>query len=119
MANTGELAERMILAINAKDYSAIDELTAPEVQLRVPPGQVFYGREGVRGFFEHVESLLPSLTVAGRRIYSGPDHAIVEFDATGTAGGGEAQDAMGVVVMHFSKDKLVRSQLYLDTRGRR
>jgi hypothetical protein len=37
-----------VSASNARDHSQIDELTTDNVQLRLPPDQVFFGRQGVR-----------------------------------------------------------------------
>ena len=50
-----DLAGEVVSAINARDHSYIDKLTTDDVQLRLPPDQVFFGRDGVREFVNVLE----------------------------------------------------------------
>jgi hypothetical protein len=83
MSNSEQLAAEVVASINARDYREIELLTITDVQLRFPPRQVFYGREGVRDFRKVLERRLPELTIAASRIYAGDDFAVVEFDEGG------------------------------------
>jgi hypothetical protein len=78
----GELARRVVEAINDRDYRQIDQLTTEHIQLRFPPGQVLYGRDGVREFFAALESGTPDLVLTARKVQAGDDFAVVEYDAT-------------------------------------
>jgi len=107
---TERLALQILEAINARDYSKINELTGTEVQLRLPPSEVFYGRDGVREFFAVLESRLPTLLVTARKVHAGDDFAVVEYDAAA-----DDLDAMGALVLEFDGERVERVQLYLDT----
>lgn len=114
-----DIALRLAEAINQRDYSAIEELCAPDVQLRLPPGQVFFGRDEVGKFLHRLEELIPDLTFTPRKVWRGMNFVIVEWDTAGHPSDRhrpEAEDSMGVVVMEVGDDgQIERVQLYLDT----
>jgi hypothetical protein len=107
---TERLALQILEAINARDYSQINQLTGTEVQIRLPPSEVFYGRDGVREFFAVLETRLPTLLVTARKVHAGHDFAVVEYDAAA-----DDLDAMGALVLEFDGERVERVQLYLDT----
>ena len=110
-AKTSErFALDIVGAINDRDYGRINEWAAPDIQLRLPPGQVFYEREGVREFFVFLEARLPHLIVTARKVHAGNDFAVVEYDTAG-----DTEDGMGAIVLEYDGDKVERVQLYLDT----
>jgi ketosteroid isomerase-like protein len=109
------LAERVVQAINDRDYSQIDALATADVQLRMPPRQVFYGRDGMREFFALLESRLPALTLTARKIHAGDGFAVVEYDGMGLTGPGGEVDSMGALVLEVDGERVRRVQLYLDT----
>ncbi len=104
------LALRIVEAINSRDYGKINDYATERVQLRLPPSQVFYGRDGVREFFAVLESRLPDLLVTARKVHAGDAFAVVEYDSTA-----ESLDGMGALVLEFDGDRVERVQLYLDT----
>ncbi|MGH7904116.1 MAG: nuclear transport factor 2 family protein [Candidatus Dormibacteraceae bacterium] len=109
------LAERVVAALNTHDRSQVERLTTADVQLRLPPGMVFYGQSGVRQFFTELEERLPELTVVARRIYSGDHFAIVEWESVGQSRSRAQVETMGVFVMQLVDGLIERIQLYLDT----
>lgn len=110
-ANKSEqLALQILESINARDYSKIDDLATEGVQLRLPPAEVFYGRDGVREFFAVLERRLPTLLVTARKVHAGNDFAVVEYDSAA-----DDMDGMGAVVIEFEGDRVDRVQIYLDT----
>jgi hypothetical protein len=113
---SADIAGRMVAAINDRDRSAVEDLSSPGVQLRLPPGRVFYGRDGVHAFFDELEKLLPDLTVAARKVWRGMGFVIVEWEAAAHSLAGTARDSMGVVVLELDAGgRIERVQLYLDT----
>lgn len=115
MSKSEQIAAEVVAAINARDYSQIDTLTTEDVQLRFPPRQVFYGRDGLRGFMQELERRLPELTLTARRVYAGDDFAVVEYDETGRTVPGSQTDTMGALVLSLDDGRVSRCQLYLDT----
>ena len=112
--NTAAIAEMTITGINDRDWSQIEKLAAEDIQLRLPPGQVFYGHEGVRDFFTELQRRMNDLTITAQRIYSGDDFAIVEYEALGhPSKHGEMED-MGVIVLHVEGGRVRRCHVYLD-----
>lgn len=112
------LGLRVLEALNARDYDRVDDLTTENVQLRMPPGQVFYGRDGLREFFAQLEAQLPDLTMVARKLHSGEDFAVIEYDTTGHTRShpGEELQAMGCLVLELDGgERVERVQLYLDT----
>lgn len=120
MATDTKTAERLAIdvlaAINDRDFKQIDSLSTEDVQLRMPPGQVFYGRSGMREFFESLEKLLPDLTLVARKVRAGDGFAVVEYEsaATSRSSGGELP-SMGCFVVDIDGDQVSRCQLYVDT----
>ncbi len=102
-------------AINARDYSQVEELTAPDVQLRFPPAQVFYGRDGVREFLAELEKRMQDIVMLCRRMYTGDGFAVVEWDAAGRSAARSLVDDMGVMVLQTRDGLVERSHIYLDT----
>ncbi|HEX6548323.1 MAG TPA: nuclear transport factor 2 family protein [Candidatus Dormibacteraeota bacterium] len=109
-----KLAERVVQAINDRDYSQIDQLAASDVQLRMPPRQVFYGRDGMREFFAMLEARLPTLTLTARKVHAGDGFAVVEYEGVAPTPGGEV-DGMGALVLELDGESVQRVQLYVDT----
>lgn len=103
------LALKVVGAINERDYGEINRLATEKVQLRLPPDQVFYGREGVREFFAVLEARLPQLIVTARKIHAGESFAVVEYETAGNV------DGMGAIVLELEGGQVDRVQLYLDT----
>ncbi len=109
---------RVLEALNARDYNKVDELTTETVQLRMPPGEVFYGRSGLREFFAQVEARLPELTMVARKLHAGDDFAVIEYDTTGHTRSHPGSEVlgMGCLVLELDGGRLVdRVQLYVDT----
>lgn len=113
--NTRRLAEECIAAINHRAYDRIDALVTDDVQLRFPPTQLFKGSRGVRDFFEHLDQVLPSLTLAISKIHAGRDFAVVEWLSAGATSRGVEHDGMGATVLQVEDGRVSRIQLYLDT----
>lgn len=110
-ASTAErFALHIVEAINDRDYDRINQWTTADVQLRLPPAQVFYGQEGVRDFFGFLEAKLPQLIVTARKVHAGDGFAVVEYDTAG-----DVVDGMGAIVLELDGDRVRRVQLYLDT----
>jgi ketosteroid isomerase-like protein len=109
------LATEMMTAINDRDYSQIERLSTEEIQLRLPPMQVFSGRDGIAEFFHHLEEVLPQLTLVAREIHSGDGFAVVEWDSKGTSSQEKPIESMGALVLRFDGDQIKRATLYLDT----
>jgi hypothetical protein len=112
--HAGRVAERVIAAINSRDRSAIEELAHDEVQLRMPPGQVFYGCDEVHRFFDELESRLPDLTVTADSIRAGEDFAVVEWESAGRTARHDTDEEMGALVLHLRDGRIDRAHLYLD-----
>lgn len=113
-----QLGLQVLEALNTRDYDKVDELTAEDVQLRMPPGQVFYGRDGLREFFAELEARLPDLTLVARKLHAGEDFAVIEYDTTGHTRShpGAEIEGMGCLVLEMDGgDRVGRVQLYLDT----
>ena len=108
-ASGEDLALRVVEAINDRDYDGINRLATERVQLRLPPDQVFYGREGVREFFAVLEARLPQLIVTARKIHAGDGFAVVEYETAGEV------DGLGAIVLELEGGQVDRVQLYLDT----
>jgi ketosteroid isomerase-like protein len=113
-----ELGLRVLEAINARDYDRVDELTTEQVQLRMPPGEVFFGRAGLRDFFAQVEARLPALTLVARKIHAGEDFAVIEYDTTGHTRSHPGAEVLGMGCLVLELDggeRVDRVQLYVDT----
>ncbi|HEX6349917.1 MAG TPA: nuclear transport factor 2 family protein [Candidatus Dormibacteraeota bacterium] len=110
-----DLAGEVVSAINARDHSYIDKLTTDDVQLRLPPDQVFFGRDGVREFVNVLEDRLPKATLIARKVHAGDEFAVVEYDINSTTKGGREVEGMGAVVMELADGRIGRVQIYLDT----
>ena len=110
-----DLAGEVVSAINARDHSYIDKLTTDDVQLRLPPDQVFFGRNGVRDFVNVLEDRLPKATLIPRKVYAGEDFAVVEYDINSTTKTGREVEGMGAVVLELDDGRIDRVQIYLDT----
>ncbi len=114
-SKASELAGEVVSAINARDHSYIDKLTTDDVQLRLPPDQVFFGRDGVRDFVNVLEDRLPKATLIARKVHAGDDFAVVEYDINTTTRSGREVEGMGAVVMELDDGRIGRVQVYLDT----
>lgn len=114
-SKASELAGEVVSAINARDHSYIDKLTTDDVQLRLPPDQVFFGRDGVRDFVNVLEDRLPKATLIARKVHAGDDFAVVEYDINTTTRSGREVEGMGAVVMELDDGRIGRVQIYLDT----
>jgi ketosteroid isomerase-like protein len=101
-------------AINARDRGAIEKLTTEDVELRMPPREVFYGWNGIRQFVDELERRLPELTVVVSHLYDGEDFAVVEWDASGLSPGQEPIEELGCVVLRLRDGKLAKANLYGD-----
>ncbi|TMC14752.1 MAG: nuclear transport factor 2 family protein [Chloroflexi bacterium] len=112
---SSDIASRVVEAINQKDYSAIERLTSPEVQLRLPPGQVFFGHEGVHAFISELERVLPELTVIARRQWTGMGFSVVEFESAGRSARNDPSESLGAIVLELNGEQIRRIQVYLDT----
>ena len=110
-----DLAGEVVSAINARDHSYIDKLTTDQVQLRLPPDQVFFGRDGVRDFVNVLEDRLPKATLIARKVHAGEDFAVVEYDINSTTKTGREVEGMGAVVLELDDGRIDRVQVYLDT----
>ena len=114
-----ELAIKVIEAINDRDRELIEPLTTEDIQLRLPIGEVYYGRAGIRGFFDQLEKMLPDLTLAARKVYTCEHFAIVEYEAAGHSPKlAPKEESMGVLILELDgngRKKVARAQLYLDT----
>ena len=110
-----DLAGEVVSAINARDHSYIDKLTTDQVQLRLPPDQVFFGRDGVRDFVNVLEDRLPKATLIARKVHAGEDFAVVEYDINSTTMTGREVEGMGAVVLELDDGRIDRVQVYLDT----
>jgi len=110
-----DLAGEVVSAINARDHSYIDKLTTDQVQLRLPPDQVFFGRDGVRDFVNVLEDRLPKATLIARKVHAGEDFAVVEYDINSTTKTGREVEGMGAVVLELDDGRIDRVQIYLDT----
>ncbi|MFN2451863.1 MAG: nuclear transport factor 2 family protein [Candidatus Dormibacteria bacterium] len=108
-----QLAVALLDAVNERAWDRIETRTTVDVELRLPPGRVFAGREGVRDFLEALQGLIPDLTVVGTRIYAGDDFAVIEYESAGH--GAVSAEGMGVLVLRVEGDRLSRVQLYVDT----
>ncbi len=104
------LAHQVVEAINDRDWGKINEFATERIQLRLPPDQVFYGREGVREFFAVLEARLPTLLVTARKVHAGDEFAVVEYDTHA-----EGIEGMGALVLEVDGGRVDRVQLYLDT----
>jgi uncharacterized protein (TIGR02246 family) len=109
------VATAMVTAINDRDYSKIESFSTEDVQLMLPPNQVFKGRDAIERFFHRLDELLPQLTVVAREIHSGDDFAVVEWESQGTSARESPVTSMGALVLRFQGDRIRRSTLYLDT----
>lgn len=112
---SADLPTRVIAAINGRDYSAIETLTTEDVQLRLPPGQVFFGQDGLRAFFNELEAVLSTLTITARRTWSGMGFSVVEFDSSGRSAADVPSESMGALVLELVGHRISRIQVYLDT----
>jgi hypothetical protein len=113
-----QLGLRVLEALNTRDYDKVDELATENVQLRMPPGQVFFGRDGLREFFTELEARLPDLTLVARKLHAGDDFAVIEYDTTGHTRSHPAAsvEGMGCLVLELDgKERVERVQLYVDT----
>ena len=110
-----ELADQVVSAINARDHSYIEKLTTDNVQLRLPPEAVFFGREGVRDFINTLEDLLPEATLVAHKIHAGEGFAVVEYDINSKTRAGSRLEGMGAIVLELGGDRIDRVQVYLDT----
>jgi len=108
------IAFKVLEAINDRDYNQIENLCTENVQLRMPPAQVFFGQDGLREFFQSLERVIPDLTLTADEIYSGDDFVVIEYEAAGHPRG-EADEAMGAIVMRLADGRIGRIQLYVDT----
>jgi ketosteroid isomerase-like protein len=108
------LADQVVSAINARDHSYIDKLTTDNVQLRLPPDAVFYGREGIRDFINTLEDLLPEATLIARKVHAGDRFAVVEYDINSKTRAGRQVEGMGAIVLELEDDRIERVQVYLD-----
>lgn len=110
---TRQLAVALLDAVNERAWDRIETRTTPDVELRLPPGRVFAGRNGVREFCEALQALIPDLTVVGTRIYAGEDFAVIEYESAGH--GTVSAEGLGVLVLRCQEERLSRVQLYVDT----
>lgn len=110
-----EIAVRMLEAINERDYSQISKLCTENIQLRMPPAQVFFGQDGLREFFHSLERMFPKLTLTADEIYTGDDYAIVEYEAAGETSTGSPNEALGAIVLKLDGGRIRSSHLYVDT----
>lgn len=108
-----QLAVALLDAVNERAWDRIETKTTHDVELRLPPGRVFAGRNGVREFCEALQGLIPDLTVVGTKIYAGSDFAVIEYETAGH--GNVSAEGLGVLVLRISGDRLSRVQLYVDT----
>ena len=109
-----DIAFKVLEAINDRDYNQIENLCSENVQLRMPPAKVFFGQDGIREFFQNLERVIPDLTLTADEIYSGDDFVVIEYEAAGHPRG-EADEAMGAIVMRLVEGRVGRIQLYVDT----
>jgi ketosteroid isomerase-like protein len=109
------VATDTVSAINERDYSQIEKLSTEDVQLRLPPSQVFTGRTGIEQFFHELERMLPELTLIAREIHSGEEFAVVEWDSAGTSANQSHMESMGALVLRFKGDRIQKATLYVDT----
>jgi ketosteroid isomerase-like protein len=108
------MADAVTRAINARDRGAIEDLTTEDVELRMPPGDVFYRWAGIRNFMDELERRLPAMTMVMSRVYDGEDFAVVEWDVAGISPGQEPVEELGCLVLRLREGKLAKANLYCD-----
>src|SRR3979411_1116393 len=106
-----EMASAGIAAISARDRGAIEKLTTEDVELRMPPRDVFYGWKGIRQFVDELERRMPALTLVESRVYDGEDFAVVEWDGAGLSSGQERIEGLGCMVLKLRDGKLAGSNV--------
>lgn len=113
--NPEQLAEQTIEAINDRNRGKLDELTTEDVQLFLPPAQVFRGRPGLSAFFDELERRVPDLTLTAREFLTGEDFCVVQWETAGHSPASQPVEALGCLVLRSRDGTVSRAHLYLDT----
>ena len=108
-------ASAIFNAINRRDFDQLEPLTTADVELLLPPGQLFEGRSGVERFLRTLDEILPDLILVAHHTYSGEDFSVVEWESFAHTAADRESSGLGVTVMRFDGDRVSRIHLYLDT----
>jgi ketosteroid isomerase-like protein len=118
-ADNVAIVERLYQAFDAHDTAAIQELFAPDVEIRqtadLPWGGHFHGHEGVWAFFlkliENVDSQL-----VREHLFAAGDHVVQSGRTRGTVvATGAAFDVAEVHLWELRDGLVVRYDAYIDT----
>lgn len=111
---TRQVAEQVMAAVTADRRDLIQSVVTDDVELRMPPRRVYWGKAGIDDFLDALAAQLPNTVAVTDATYAGEDFAVVEFEA----GGGRPEsmvDTTGCAVFVFNGPLIKRIQLYVDT----
>jgi ketosteroid isomerase-like protein len=114
MNGPGDIAVAYGIAWGAHDADAVAALHTEDSEFQVHGlGEPATGRAAVRALAAEFLGLVPDLRFDIKRAYFGPDHMVIEYDMSGTAGAAHfVCDA--VDVMAIADGLVARKETYLD-----
>lgn len=111
---TGQVARAVMTAVSTSRREFVQQLVTDDVELRMPPRRVYWGKAGINDFLDSLSARLPDIVAVPDATYAGNGFAVVEFEAGGTASE-SAVDTTGCAVFVFDGGLVKRIQLYVDT----
>jgi steroid delta-isomerase-like uncharacterized protein len=125
-ATPAEVAARNFSAISAHDLEAIARVQHPEIVDDFVAIGRFRGVDAVRAFFTELFGAFPDFAIEIVHMVTDPEHAVVQWQATGTFTGttfqgihatGRAVDLRGCDVMHIVDGRIKANTIYYDGLG--
>ena len=111
---TRRVAEKVMTAVSTNRRDLVQHLVTDDVELRMPPRRVYWGKGGINDFLDALSARLPDIVAVPDATYAGGGFAVVEFEAGGTTSD-TVVDTTGCVVFVFDGALVRRIQLYVDT----
>ncbi len=109
------LQERFGQAVNSGDFSAFNQIVAPDVLDHDPAPAQRAGPEGYKDFFGALRTAFPDLKISVDHLVAGGDSVAIAYTITGTHRGnlldhaatGKPVSARGVQIARFRQGKMV------------
>jgi len=110
-----EINRRIVEALNARDYDALDQWFAPDVLAHHPYGPPMQGRDEMKRFMKMARVAFPDLRLSTHEMVGEGDTLITKYVAEGTHQGdymgvpasGKPVRFAGVQILRFANGKIV------------
>ena len=115
-----DLARQMLEAFGRRDVETLLEISHPDIAFFAPTGELvtgdaaYWGHDGIRDYFDDVETAWQELSIVPSRYREVGDHVLVLGRVYGRRAGDELFNSPAQWVLRFKDGKIVYGCVYTD-----